>query len=106
MPAEQLFPVVYDELRQLAAQRLAQEEDDAEAALADQLQQLVRAKDRARAFAEWLIGGGDGFGRLEKAAGLGVNLKKLVHPLAHFGVAAADLVKVSVPLLRWPLERT
>ena len=58
-------------------------EDDAEAALADLLQQLVRADDRAGAFGDRPVVDGDdrrGGGRLQEAAGLVAGLRAALRP--------------------------
>src|SRR5262245_34335229 len=64
---------------------LLSHEHAAHAAFADLLQQLVRANDGARAFADaWWLNRGTDFrgGRIEETTGLLVSLQKYLHALA------------------------
>ena len=92
---------------------LLRHEDGAHAALADLLQELVRADDRAGAFAEGDSGrlrpghdrvgprGPHGSGRpVQETAGFAVNLEKVPHLLLELGIPAAGFADVAVPLLR------
>ena len=93
--------------------RLLGHEDGAHAAFADLLQELVRADDRAGAFADGDCGrlfpghgregsrGPQGSGRpVQETAGFAVNLEKLPHLLLQLGIPAAGFADVAVPLLR------
>ena len=93
--------------------RLLSHPDDAHAAFADLLQQLVRADYRARAFAmrdsgPWFAvqgregpRGRQGSGRpVQETAGFAVNLEKLPYLLLQLGIPAAGFADVAVPLLR------
>ena len=87
-------------------------EDGAHAALADLLEQLVRADDRAGAFAETdggrLVPSGregprglHGGGRpIQETAGFAVDLEEAAHLPSQLGISAAGFGDVTVPLLR------
>src|SRR5207302_8565551 len=76
-------------------------ENQAEAAFADLLQQLVRADNYAGSFPDRLLDGGDragGRGRFQEATDLRLGAEELLDALAYFGIIAADLVQVGCPV--------
>ena len=84
--------------------------DDAHAPLADLLEQLVRANDRAGAFHR--LGWGDRQGRtrggrVQEVPHLGLGVEQPLDPPAQVRVRAADLIKVSGSGFgRLPLQRS
>ena len=83
--------------------------DNAHAAFADLLQQLVRADDRAGAFHHlgWKeIHGRPRGGRVQETTHLGLSVEEPLDPPAQVQVRATDLIEISGPGLgRLPLHR-